>query len=244
MFRFMVRFLKILGIACAIGVLIRVGEVLIIKHNENNVVETQQVAEIINDKIVAQSVSNDKQTIENIDVSTKNGTTKKEKKAEDKKEQKQVISKVSKDTTKEQKEEIKTETQKQPIVEKQETIEVKEEKKVEEVVETKKEETPIVKQEEIKKEEIKQEVITEEYKINNQMINNLKEVIKNNETEDMKNYGYEIIVDSSIVELTNQFTYTEYRVKNKLTYKYGTIRIYARDYYYNGSYITTQCFII
>ena len=36
----------------------------------------------------------------------------------------------------------------------------------------------------------------------------------------------------------------EYRVKNKLTYKYGTIRIYARDYYYNGSYITTQCFII
>ena len=244
MFRFMVRFLKILGIACATGVLIRVGEVLIIKHNENNVVETQQVAEIINDKIVAQSVSNDKQTIENIDVSTKNETTKKEKKAEDKKEQKQIVSKVSKDTTKEQKEEIKTETQKQPIVEKQETIEVKEEKKVEEVVETKKEETPIVKQEEIKKEEIKQEVITEEYKINNQMINNLKEVIKNNETEDMKNYGYEIVVDSSIVELTNQFTYTEYRVKNKLTYKYGTIRIYARDYYYNGSYITTQCFII
>ena len=244
MFRFMVRFLKILGIACAIGVLIRVGEVLIIKHNENNVVETQQVAEIINDKIVAQSVSNDKQTIENIDVSTKNGTTKKEKKAEDKKEQKQVISKVSKDTTKEQKEEIKTEIEKESVVEKQETIEVKEEKKVEEVVETKKEETPIVKQEEIKKEEIKQEVIKEEYKINNQMINNLKEVIKNNETEDMKKYGYEIVVDSSIVELTNQFTYTEYRVKNKLTYKYGTIRIYARDYYYNGSYITTQCFII
>ena len=244
MFRFMVRFLKILGIACAIGVLIRVGEVLIIKHNENNVEETQQVAEIINDKIVAQSVSNDKQTIENIDVSTKNGTTKKEKKAEDKKEQKQVVSKVSKDTTKEQKEEIKTEIKKEPVVEKQETIEAKEEKKIEQVVETKKEETPIVKQEEIKKEEIKQEVITEEYKINNQMINNLKEVIKNNETEDMKNYGYEIVVDSSIVELTNQFTYTEYRVKNKLTYKYGTIRIYARDYYYNGSYITTQCFII
>ena len=244
MFRFMVRFLKILGIACAIGVLIRVGEVLIIKHNENNVEETQQVAEIINDKIVAQSVSNDKQTIENIDVSVKKETTKKEKKAEDKKEQKQVVSKVSKDTTKEQKEEIKTEIKKEPVVEKQETIEVKEEKKVEEVVETKKEETPIVKQEEIKKEEIKQEVITEEYKINNQMINNLKEVIKNNETEDMKNYGYEIVVDSSIVELTNQFTYTEYRVKNKLTYKYGTIRIYARDYYYNGSYITTQCFII
>ena len=244
MFRFMVRFLKILGIACAVGVLIRVGEVLIIKYNENNIEETQQVTEIINDKIAHETASNDKKTIENIDISVKKETTKKEKKAEDKKEQKQVVSKVSKDTTKEQKEEIKTETQKQPIVEKQETIEVKEEKKVEEVVETKKEETPIVKQEEIKKEEIKQEVIKEEYKINNQMINNLKEVIKNNETEDMKNYGYEIVVDSSIVELTNQFTYTEYRVKNKLTYKYGIIRIYARDYYYNGTYITTQCFII
>lgn len=244
MFRFMVRFLKILGIACAVGVLIRVGEVLIIKHNENNVKETKQVAEIINDKIAHETASNDKKTIGNIDISVKKETTKKEKKAEDKKEQKQVVSKVSKDTTKEQKEEIKTEIEKESVVEKQETIEVKEEKRVEEVVETKKEETPIVKQEEIKKEEIKQEVIKEEYKINNQMINNLKEVIKNNETEDMKKYGYEIVVDSSIVELTNQFTYTEYRVKNKLTYKYGTIRIYARDYYYNGSYITTQCFII
>ena len=244
MFRFMVRFLKILGIACAVGVLIRVGEVLIIKHNENNVEETQQVTEIINDKIVAESVNDDKQTIENIDVSIKKETTKKEEKVEEKKEQKQVVSKVSKDITKEQKEEIKTEIKKEPVVEKQETIEAKEEKKIEQVVETKKEETPIAKQEEIKKEEIKQDVITEEYKINNQMINELKEVIKNNETEDMKKYGYEIVVDSSIVELTNQFTYTEYRVKNKLTYKYGTIRIYARDYYYNGSYITTQCFII
>lgn len=244
MFRFMVRFLKILGIACAVGVLIRVGEVLIIKHNENNVEETQQVTEIINDKIVAESVNDDKQTIENIDVSIKKETTKKEEKVEEKKEQKQVVSKVSKDITKEQKEEIKTEIKKEPVVEKQETIEVKEEKKIEQDVETKKEETPIAKQEEIKKEEIKQDVITEEYKINNQMINELKEVIKNNETEDMKKYGYEIVVDSSIVELTNQFTYTEYRVKNKLTYKYGTIRIYARDYYYNGSYITTQCFII
>mgnify|MGYP003302277706 CR=1 FL=1 len=92
------------------------------------------------------------------------------------------------------------------------------------------------------KEEIKQDV--EEYKINNQMINKLKEIIKNNETEDMKNYGYEIVVDSSIVELTNQFTLTEQRVINKIRLKYGTIRIYSQDYYFNGEYITTQCFII
>ena len=126
MFRFMIRFLKVLGIACAIGVLIRIGEVFIIRYNENNVEETQQVTEIINDNIVAESVSNDKQTIEDIDVSTKNETTKKEEKVEEKKEQKQVVSKVNKDTKTEQKEEIKTETKKEPVVEKKETTEIKE----------------------------------------------------------------------------------------------------------------------
>ena len=244
MFRFMVRFLKILGIACAIGVLIRVGEVLIIKHNENNVEETQQVAEIINDNIVAESVSDNKQTIEDIEVSTKNETTKKEVKVVEKKEQKQVVSKVNKDTKTEQKEEIKEETKKEPVVDKQETTEIKEENKVEQVVETKKEEKPIVKQEEVKQEEIKQEVKAEEYKVNNQMISKIKEIIKDNETEDMKMYGYNIVVDSSIPDITNEFTFSEQRVINKLTLKFGTIRIYARDYYNNGVYISTQCFII
>ena len=250
MFKFMVKSLKWLGIACAIGVLIRVGEVLIIKHNENNVEETQQVAEIINDNIVAESVSDNKQTIEDIEVSTKNETTKKEEKVEEKKEQKQVVSKVNKDTKTEQKEEIKTETKKEPVVVKTETTEIKEENKVEQqVVETKKEEKLIVKQEEVKKEEIKQEEIkqevkAEEYKVNNQMINRIKEIIKNNETEDMKMYGYNIVVDSSIPDITNEFTFSEQRVINKLILKFGTIKIYARDYYNNGVYISTQCFII
>ena len=239
-----------MGIACAIGVLIRVGEILIIKYNKNNVEETQQVAEIINDNIVAESVSNYKQTIKDIDVSTKNETTPKEEKVEEKKEQKQVVSKVNKDKKTEQKEEIKTETKKELVVEKKETTEIKEENKVEQqVVETKKEEKPIVKQEEVKKEEIrqeeaKQEVKAEEYKVNNQMINRIKEIIKNNETEDMKMYGYNIVVDSSIPDITNEFTFSEQRVINKLILKFGTIKIYARDYYNNGVYISTQCFII
>ena len=250
MFKFMVKSLKWLGIACAIGVAIRLWGVLEIKYAQNNVEEKQQVAEIINDNIVAESVSNDKQTIKDIDVSTKNETTKKEEKVEEKKEQKQVVSKVNKDTKTEQKEEIKTETKKEPVVEKQETIEIKEENKVEQqVAETKQEEKPIVKQEEVKKEEIKQEetkqeVKAEEYKVNNQMINRIKEIIKNNETEDMKMYGYNIVVDSSIPDVTNEFTFSEQRVINKLTLKFGTIRIYARDYYNNGVYISTQCFII
>lgn len=157
------------------------------------------------------------------------------------------------------KKETTTSTKKQESNTKKETPEVKEkqvnpegEKKAEEkltVTETIKiEMPPTEKEQEIKeeiievKEEIKQDV--EEYKINNQMINKLKEIIKNNETEDMKNYGYEIVVDSSIVELTNQFTLTEQRVINKIRLKYGTIRIYSQDYYFNGEYITTQCFII
>lgn len=157
------------------------------------------------------------------------------------------------------KKEITTSTKKQESNTKKETPEVKEkqvnpegEKKAEDkltVTETINIEVPPTeKEQEIKeviievKEEIKQDV--EEYKINNQMINKLKEIIKNNETEDMKNYGYEIVVDSSIVELTNQFTLTEQRVLNKIRLKYGTIRIYSQDYYFNGEYITTQCFII
>lgn len=84
----------------------------------------------------------------------------------------------------------------------------------------------------------------EEYKRNNEMIEKIRKTIENNITEDMKKYGYSIIVDSSIKELTNQFTYTENRVKNKIAWKFGEIRIYAEDYYCNGQLIMTECYII
>lgn len=100
------------------------------------------------------------------------------------------------------------------------------------------------KKSEVTTEEKKTSQLVEEYKINQSMINTMKSFITNNKTEDMINYGYEIVVDSFIVELTNQFTYTEQRLLNKIQFKYGTIRIYARDYYCNGQYVTTQCFII
>ena len=76
------------------------------------------------------------------------------------------------------------------------------------------------------------------------MIAKIKEIIKNNETQDMQEYGYEVVQDNTIPEITNEFTFTEKRVKDKLKFKSGIIRIYARDYYYNGNYISTQCFII
>ena len=75
-------------------------------------------------------------------------------------------------------------------------------------------------------------------------INKIKQDIKNNESDYMKQYGYTIIVDESIVTQTNQFTYTNNRVKNMIINKFGTIKIYARDYYLNGNYMYTEAYII
>lgn len=85
---------------------------------------------------------------------------------------------------------------------------------------------------------------TEEYKINEKKITEIRNIINSNPSEDMKLYGYEIVVDSSITEVTTQFTLTEKRVKDKIAWKFGTIRIYAQDYYRNGQYITTECYLI
>ncbi|MGN1310155.1 MAG: hypothetical protein ACI4VP_00325 [Clostridia bacterium] len=101
---------------------------------------------------------------------------------------------------------------------------------------------------EVTKEEIIQEPIKtvpiEEYKVNNDMINKMKNYILNNPSEDMKNYGFEVVVDTSITEQTNQFTYTEQRMRDKLNLRFGTIRIYALDYYCNGNLVMTECFIL
>lgn len=85
---------------------------------------------------------------------------------------------------------------------------------------------------------------TEEYKINEKKIAEIRNIINTNPSEDMKLYGYGIVVDSSITEVTTQFTFTEKRVKDKIVWKFGTIRIYAQDYYRNGQYITTECYLI
>lgn len=143
------------------------------------------------------------------------------------------------------------EIQEEPKTEQIQVTETKQEEqkpKEEQITEEIKEETKVETPQEIPKveeqEEIKEQEITEEYKTNDQMINQIKTIIENNETDDMKTYGYEIVVDSTIPELTNEFTFTEQRVINKITWKCGIIRIYARDYYFNGNHISTQCFII
>ena len=157
------------------------------------------------------------------------------------KNDKQEVKKVEKIVnTVESKEQEQIKTQKDEV--KQEVITNKEQPKEEN--KNTEEKIVIQEQEKTEEKEIIQTKIIDEYKVNNQMINRIKEVINNNLSEDMKEYGYNIVEDSSIPELTNEFTFTEQRVINKLKFKNGTIRIYARDYYYNGNYVSTQCFII
>lgn len=155
-----------------------------------------------------------------------------------------------------------TETKPQVASEKQNNKPVKTKPKATTQVETKKVETPKNTEnkstvtsttETPKKEEIKEDskptqtttpANTEKYVRNNEMINKIKSVMQNNESDFMKQYGYNIVVDSSIKAQTNQFTYTENRVKSYITYKFGTIRIYAEDYYVNGNLIMTECYIL
>lgn len=112
-------------------------------------------------------------------------------------------------------------------------------------IQTKEETIPV--QPEVPKQEVVKEqpvILGEEYKTNDAMINTIKSIINDNQSEDMKLYGYNIVVDSSIVDITSQFTYTKQRVIDKIKYKFGTIKIYVRDYYSNGQFICTQCYII
>ncbi|MDO5555130.1 MAG: hypothetical protein Q4G09_00305 [Clostridia bacterium] len=84
----------------------------------------------------------------------------------------------------------------------------------------------------------------ESFKYNKNMSELMVSIIEANESALMKEHGYIVVIDETIVERTNQFTYSEKRVKDKLEYKFGTIRVYSRDYYINDEYIWTECFII
>lgn len=256
MFRFIIRFLKVLAIACIIGVGLRVIDVVFYKEKEDKT-DKQIASEIIT---ADSSEESNSQPIENIVIIKEQKEKKQEQKIEIKENKeagtvvvkpKETVKKETKQETTNTQTEIKQEQKPtSQIIEKkqeeqiqQEEIE-KEDIKGEEQIKDKKEE----KQEETKAEQEQQEqqeqIITEEYKINEEMIDRIRTIIENNETADMKKYGYEIVPDSTIPELTNEFTFTEQRVINKITWKSGIIRIYARDYYFNGNYISTQCFII
>ncbi|MGN0973313.1 MAG: hypothetical protein ACI4OT_01075 [Bacilli bacterium] len=232
MFRFIVKFLKILIIACLIGVALRIIDVLLYK--KSNIEKEQEISQTINEKVVEENIDTDNlQDIKNVVDTNKKEENKKVAEKENIKEADTTILKNIENKKTEQ------------VDEERQLIAQTVDDTKEQAIEKENEQTNITeKKEEISQEEIKQEQITEEYKINEQMINKIKTVIQNNETEDMKIYGYEIVIDSTIPELTNEFTFTEQRVINKITWKCGIIKIYARDYYFNGNHISTQCFII
>lgn len=151
---------------------------------------------------------------------------------ETKKEEKEVSSNVSDKTTSVGKEQsLKVNTQKQEVKNTEVQVNQKQPKIEETTIQEPKNNNVTT----TKKEELKR---------NDKMIETIRNVIRKNETEDMKNFGYKIVVDSSIKQLTNQFTYSENRVKNYLRNKFGTIKIYAEDYYCNGEFIMTECYII
>lgn len=85
--------------------------------------------------------------------------------------------------------------------------------------------------------------VGEKYVINEDMITKMKTTIEKKPSTLMQKHGYTVVVDSSITELTNQFTYSDMRLISKLKDSFGTIKIYARDFYIDGEYVSTQCFI-
>ena len=84
----------------------------------------------------------------------------------------------------------------------------------------------------------------ESFKENTAIINEIRNIINSNPSTYMKQLGYNIVVDSSIVNLTTGFTYTQTRVKNAISCSFGTIRIYARDYYVGNELRWTEAFIL
>lgn len=106
----------------------------------------------------------------------------------------------------------------------------------------------VTEQPQVKQEEQKpvQEVVptqpTREVKRNDAMIQKMKTYISTHETERMKKYGYSFVVDSSVTKMTHPFTYSEYNMQTCLDLT-GQIYIYAQDYYVNGQYVETQCYV-
>ena len=103
----------------------------------------------------------------------------------------------------------------------------------------------------IQNQETKQETVKKDtpkniksYVRNTTIENTMKEDMENNPSEYMQQYGFTIEPDSKIVNETNQFSYTEYRMSAKIKHKFGTIKIYAQDVFLDGVYQFTECFLL
>ena len=84
----------------------------------------------------------------------------------------------------------------------------------------------------------------EHFERNNNKITEMENYIKSNPSETMGKFGYNIVHDNNIVNQTTGFTYTPKRIKDAIKKSFGTIKIYAHDYYVNGKFVETKCFIM
>ena len=210
-------------------------ENIVIKENEN------QQQEVKNNKTVEQENSVKSSNVENkiIKTESENTTTQKlENKTEVKTENKITnTAKINNNTNNQTTNNNQQNTQ---SVNTQIEVSSQKEEQVQQTQEST--ENTQVKQEESKP---VQEVVQQpkiEVKRNDEMIQKIKTYISTHETERMKKYGYSFVVDPNVVNYTNPFTYSEYNMATCLDLT-GEIRIYARDYFYNGKFVETQCFV-
>lgn len=84
--------------------------------------------------------------------------------------------------------------------------------------------------------------IVRKVKKNDTYIQKIKNYIENHESEKMIKYGYDIQIDSNIISDTSGFTYSEFNMSG-LIGRSGTYKIYAQDYYVNGQYVETRCYV-
>lgn len=238
----------LIGLIVILVVSILVCLVVITYRKRESIIESDyEIAEIPEENIIFENEILDKpmeegieeiETQENIKIQepteTKVDTTSQEKVSSPSKKQSnssQAQSQVKKETTTKTQVQTKTETIQPTQTQVQiEQPKVTEEKK--EVITTPPSQNlaPVTKDE-------------EKYVRNDAMINRIKQVIESNESEYMKEYGYNVVVDSSIKGQANQFTFTETRVKAYIQYCFGTIKVYAEDYYRNGQLIMTECYL-
>ena len=200
-------------------------------QNENTIVvglekQDEEIETVSNE--VKEEIQTQNETIQTTEQITKEDT----KQIEQEKAIKKEVNKTTKQTTATNNSNNKTENPSQPVITEQPKVDVpsvdnSKNNTNENSNSVTNQSTPSVQE---KNTETKKE---ETFKYNDAMAQKMIAVIKANESDYMKQYGYTVTIDESITNLTNQFTFTENRIKNSIVYKFV-----------NGEYRWTECYIL
>lgn len=245
-----------IGIAIILIIVITFGLVRVLSNNTQNFIEstvaegaiTNEILEeniVVENEIAEQNISNivEQESVENVaQIAETEKVQATDTKITDTKEKKTQTTKVESQTQAKEEKQVNPEPQSTEV---QSCIE----KQVETVTPvqftTPKKETQNSNNSSVVPEEKPKDTVQENtYVYNAQMTQQLVDIINNNPSQFMQQYGFTVSTDSSITSLTNQFTFAENRVIEKIQNKFGTIRVYAQDYYLNGEYLFTECYII